>query len=216
MKTLVYIDGFNFYYACYKGWTKQRYARYKWLNLRKLCETIFPDDEIALIKYFTARTGNSPDDPDQGNRQNAFLRALATLDDFEIVLGRFAIAKREAVLAHPVLGLEARQIVKVKQEKRSDVALTTSLLLDAFRGNFEQAVIITNDTDFVDPIRAVRDEFGLRIGVVSPDEKVGRSLQDAATFSRVLDKGLLAVCQFPDRLQDNRGYWITKPEAWRM
>jgi hypothetical protein len=56
VKTCVYVDGFNLYYGAVRRTT------YKWLNIRDLCERLFPRNEIARIRYFTAIVNGTPDD----------------------------------------------------------------------------------------------------------------------------------------------------------
>ena len=55
--TNFYIDGFNLYYRALRG------TPYKWLDLRRLAETLFPGDDIRRICYFTARFDARPEDP---------------------------------------------------------------------------------------------------------------------------------------------------------
>ncbi len=69
MKTYVYVDGFNLYYGAVKD------TPYQWLNINALCQHLLPKNDIAKIKYFTARVTGRPDDPDQPTRQQTFLRA---------------------------------------------------------------------------------------------------------------------------------------------
>ena len=83
MKTIVYIDGFNLYYGAVKG------TPYKWLNLLALCKFLLPKNEIIRIKYFTALVTARPNDPDQPNRQQLYLRALRTIPGLEIIYGHF-------------------------------------------------------------------------------------------------------------------------------
>ena len=47
--TNLYIDGFNLYYRALKD------TPFRWLNLHKLAETLFPEDTIHRVCYFTAR-----------------------------------------------------------------------------------------------------------------------------------------------------------------
>ena len=47
--TNVYIDGFNLYYRALKD------NPFRWLDLRRLAETLFPQDAINRVCYFTAR-----------------------------------------------------------------------------------------------------------------------------------------------------------------
>jgi hypothetical protein len=68
----VYIDGFNLYYGCLEG------TACRWLDLEALCRRLFPRDTIHRIRYFTAIVSARPSDPQQPQRQQAYLRALNT------------------------------------------------------------------------------------------------------------------------------------------
>jgi hypothetical protein len=83
MRTCVYVDGFNLYYGAVKG------TPYKWLDIDKMCRLLLPRHQIIGIKYFTARVSGRPADPGQPTRQQAFLRALATISHLEIIYGHF-------------------------------------------------------------------------------------------------------------------------------
>ena len=103
------------------------------------------------------------------------------------------------------------------QEKGSDVNLATYLLLDAFRDDFDLALVITYDTDLIEPIRVVRKVFGKTVGVVNPHilpkPMNNLKLSSEADFYRVLKRSALARCQFPDTLVDAHGTF-SKPRAW--
>lgn len=214
MKTIAYIDGFNLYYSLFDGHTNMGDRRYKWMNLCTLCDLLLPEAEVVQVRYFTAMAKNSIEDPQQSARQSAYLRALGTLPRLSITLGKFSKAKRQVMLVRPPEGVPARQTAYVRQEKGTDVALACSLLMDAMSDAFEQAVLITNDSDYLLPIQLVREHFGKRIGVVSPDITVSRQMKEYADFGRVLDRGLLARCQFPTVVIDADGRQIHRPPTW--
>jgi len=48
------------------------------------------------------------------------------------------------------------------KEKGSDVNLATYLLMDGFKREYEMAVVISNDSDLVEPIKLVTSERGLK------------------------------------------------------
>ena len=73
----------------------------------------------------------------------------------------------------------------------------------------------TNDSDFVDPIRIVRERFDRRVVVISPDAMVGKQLAKVASFARPLDRDLLARCQLPDAVADAAGRAISRLVEWR-
>ena len=209
MKTNIYIDGFNLYYRALRD------TPFKWLDLRKLAEELFPGDTINRVCYFTARLDARADNPAQPQRQQAYLRALATLPGLEIHYGVFRSGVIRRPLAQEIPGMPAYVLVRNSEEKGSDVNLATRLLVDGFNGEYEQAVVVSNDGDFAGAMRYVRDSLGLRVTLVNPDPKNAspRELADAATYIKRLWKSHLRRSQFPNTLADEVGV-ITKPSAW--
>ena len=209
MITNLYIDGFNLYYRALKD------TPYRWLDLRRLAETLFPQDSINRVSYFTARLDARPGNPSQGQRQQAYLRALATLTGFDAYYGVFRSGVKRRPLAEPVTGLPPYVLVRDSEEKGSDVNLATRLLVDGFNGEYEQAVVVSNDADFAGAMRYVRDDLGLRVTLVNPDPRNSspRELAEAATYVKRLWKSHLRRSLFPDTLRDQVGV-ITKPTKW--
>lgn len=216
MRIAAYVDGFSVYNSCFKGPTKAAFAPYKWLDYRALLQAVFPEDDVVLVRVFTAIAPHAPGDQDQPTRHNTYVRALRCQPRTEVYVGRFQKSKREAVLLRPPDGVDAAQTVSIYQEKQSDVALASYLLLDAFDGVFERAVILTNDSDFLPPIRLVRERFGREVVVVSPGTTLSGDLRKAVDHGQVLDKGLLAVCQLPNPVLDGDGREIFKPRRWHV
>jgi uncharacterized LabA/DUF88 family protein len=82
MRTYVYVDGFNLYYAI-------RNTRYKWLNLRLLAKNVLPADlSILKVKYYTARVSGAGA-PDKPRKQQLYLNALKTVPEVETYFGNF-------------------------------------------------------------------------------------------------------------------------------
>ena len=117
----------------------------------------------------------------------------------------------------PITGLPRTVEVWNTEEKGTDVNLASYLLMDGVDGEYEQAVVISNDADLALPISMVRDKLKFPIGIVnpnlSPKSYTPKELTDAATFVRRLRESTLRKCQFPPELQDSTGT-ITKPVAW--
>ena len=209
MNTNLYIDGFNLYYRALKD------TPFRWLDLRKLGETLFPQDSICRVCYFTALLDARPDNPNQPRRQLVYLRALATLPSFEAHFGAFRSGTKRRPLAEPVPGLPSHVLVRDSEEKGSDVNLATRLLVDGFNGKYEQAVVVSNDADFAGAMRYARDDLGLRVTLVTSDSRNAspRELASAATYVKRLWNSHLRRSQLPDTLTDAVGT-ITKPAAW--
>ena len=209
MKTNVYVDGFNLYYRALRD------TPFRWLDLRKLAEVLFPQDTINQVCYFTALLSARPNDPGQPRRQLVYLRALATLPNLEVYYGTFRSRTKLRPLANPVAGMPGVVQVRDSEEKGSDVNLVTRLLVDGFNGRYEQAVVVSNDSDFASALHYVRESLQLRVTVVNPDRnnKTHKDLRAAATYVKRLWKSHLRQSQFPHELADAHGR-IRKPPSW--
>ncbi len=207
--TNFYIDGLNLYYRALRS------TPYKWLDLRQLASTLFPDDHIRRICYFTALFDARPEDPNQPERHRTYLRALETIPGFEAHYGVIRPRTKIRRLAEPIPGLPEYVRIQDSEEKGTDVNLATRLLVDGFSGNYQQAVVVSNDSDLASPMRYVRDELGLKLTVVNPDNQnhTHRDLVDAATYVKRLRRSHLRRSQFPPEVFDEQGR-ITKPVLW--
>ena len=205
MLVRVYIDGFNLFYGALKN------TPYKWLDVEKMCSFLFPQDTISKVKYFTAPIRVRPNDTDldKPNRQQIYLRALRTINDLEVIEGNF--------LTHVVTMKNAKtsgftEVIKT-EEKGTDVNIASHLINDAHNASFELAVVVSNDSDLVEPIRIVVDELGLPVIVVSPYANNSIQLKNTASSVRRIRSGVLSASQFPSTLVDNVGRF-TKPPVW--
>lgn len=206
MKTNVYVDGFNLYYGAV------RHTAYKWLDIHKLCCLLLPQNEIHRVRYFTALVQNTPNDPTKAQRQQTFIRALETLPNLSVHYGSFLSSKVKMPLVHPTTTSHNALVVRM-EEKGSDVNLASLLLADAFRGDFEVAAVLSNDSDLVLPIKIVSTELHLPVGILNPHKRFAVELMKVATFRKQIRKGALKASQFPQTLTDANGT-ITKPAAW--
>jgi uncharacterized LabA/DUF88 family protein len=209
MQTNVYIDGFNLYYGSIKGTSN------KWLDLAKFCDAMLePRNAVNRIRYFTAWVTPWPEDPQQLQRQQAYVRALETIPNLTVHHGHHLPSTTRMRLANPPRrGPRTVEVIKT-EEKGSDVNLATYLLLDGFRRDYEMAVVVSNDSDLLEPIKVVRKQFRLKVGVISPHQNVSWALKKSATFyKQIEDPNMLRGCQFPPTLSDANGT-ITKPSSW--
>jgi hypothetical protein len=211
----VYIDGFNLYRRLLEGQPQD-----KWLDVEQLAERVLSEFDVVAVRYFTAIIKPLPGkDPRSPQRQQAYVRALRTLPRTTIFEGKFRIDTR-VMPVHPVelLGDGKAKTAKVKktEEKGSDVALASMLLLDAMHAIADCFVVLSNDSDLVMPIRMVKADLGRQIGVLSPVEEKRASNElkqlDLDLFRRVPVQ-LLAECQLPDAIRDEHGT-VRRPPEW--
>ena len=206
MTTNYYIDGFNFYYGAVRG------TSYKWLDFSALFQQLFPNNTIGRIRYFTAPVKAREPDLEQPLRQQAYLRALGTLPSLSIHQGHF-LTRRDRM---PLVSDPSQRVqVWRTEEKESDVNLATYLLLDAFDDEYDTAILVSNDSDFVHPVEVVRKRFQKKVGILNPQQRgISWALRNAADFyKQPIRPGVLASSQFPPTLTDRHGT-TSKPQSW--
>jgi len=212
-KTIAYIDGYNLYYGLLKG------TKFKWLDMVALVKGMLrADHELVKVRYFTAPVRTYPHDAPAIERQNAYLQALSACPLIETTLGFYsknptllpAYEARCKTCDVPTNGL--LRVVKL-EEKRSDVNIATSMLMDAFTGRAESFVLVSGDTDFIGPVTIVRKDFKKNVIVLNPHTRHS-DLERFASYYKDIPRDLPARCQLPEVVPLPNGRSIHRPPAW--
>lgn len=207
MRVFVYVDGFNLYYRALRG------TPYRWLNLDLLAKRLVrPADTISLVRYFTARVKARAGDPEAPRRQQIYLSALGTVSNVEFHFGNFLTKTKRRPLADvPTRFVE----ILDTEEKGSDVNLAVHLVNDAWSNHFDVALVLSQDTDLIEPMRIVSQGVGKPVGLVWLDgRRPDRNMASAASFVRHVSTADLAASQFPAQVPRNNGSPIQKPTGW--
>lgn len=205
----VYVDGFNLYNGLLKG------TDHRWLDLIALFDNVFPSYDVRLVRYFTANLKGraSPDDPGVVTRQQTYLRALATRSRLQIHRGHFEVRAGRYRRRRPQPGEPLMVDVWRPEEKGSDVNLATYLVRDAFRGEADVYVVVSNDSDLEEPIRIVASELGKRVFLVFPHGFETRDLMRCGHERVVwIGSGKLAASQLPNPVIVGRTPLFRPPE----
>jgi uncharacterized LabA/DUF88 family protein len=233
-KACVYIDGFNLFYGALKG------GKYKWLDLEKLCKFYYPKYDIIKINYFTALVKERKDNKESPINQQIYLRALQTLPSFRKTLGSFQenivrrplISKNKKGIRQKILvsfyDLFDRKmtladddnypkpqyvLIRKTEEKGSDVNLGISLVSDAYKNEFDVAIVVSNDSDLSGALRIVKNELGKTVEILNPYPKTNKKLQKASSNIKYIFSKVLPKFQFTDELTDKIGKF-NKPKSW--
>ena len=208
VRTLVYVDGFNFYYGALKD------SSLKWLDLLLLFQRVLPQHlDVRQIKYFTARISGTPQDQSKPVRQSVYIRALqAFRPEVSVYFGRFQSHAVHMPLEHPSPGRRTVRVIKT-EEKGSDVNLAVHLLNDAWLDAYECAVIVSNDSDLAEAMSLVKEHHGAKqLGLVTPrSSSWSQQLRKHADFVRQIRTGALRDSQLPDPIPGTK---IRKPVGW--
>lgn len=224
MRTIVYIDGFNFYYG------RLKITSYKWLDLFKLFDeqligTIAPESELLTVKFFTAdikakfsRLGKTSE-----TAQKIYHNALlAYTGNVEIIKGYYSV-ERSKPLRYKTPPDKSDTVEAWKlEEKQTDVNMALSLYHDVVTNSCDQVVICTNDTDLVPALKLIKEHHEhIKIGSIIPRPKLSsrpasQSIVDLSDWSRrYITDSELAVCQLPDTVLKPNGRGVyRKPDHW--
>jgi len=218
MRTKVFVDGYNLYYGLLRG------TRLKWLDLVALFEryVLHPSPNLLEVRYYTAPVlAKMCDSAESARRQRIYLQALRTLYPMrlQIVEGRMAATKPFLRLVSPIN--ETPEIDRVQvydfTEKKTDVNLACDMLNGALKGEFEQVVVCSNDSDLEAAFASIRKYHPqIRLGLVAPIARaearyIASDLKQYAHWSKILSKSHIAQSQLPERIP---GLGIRRPDAW--
>ena len=206
MRTIVYIDGFNFYYGAVKG------TSFKWLDLQALCRALLaPHHQLVGIKYFTAKVSGRGD-PQRPQRQETYLRAIrAHIPLLSVHHGHFLTHAVSMPLAQPLNGRRTATVYKT-EEKESDVNLAVHMVNDAWADACDCTVLLSNDSDLAEALRVCK-ERGKMIGLLCPTRAAHPSaeLMKHADFVKRIRARVIENSQLPNPIP---GTSIHKPIAW--
>jgi len=196
----IYIDGFNVYYAL----QQPTYRKYKWLNYRKLAESVVgKNNRITGIFYFTAIVRWKPDN---ARRHKIYIRALRWAG-VDTIQGRFL---EKQVRCH-----KCNQFYKTHEEKRTDVNIAMKIFCDAIDNLYDKALIVSADSDLMPSILAVRKYAPEKsIGIMFPIGRSNNDLIRETDFRIKMSQQLLQSCQFPEQIKIGNTI-INRPDSWR-
>ncbi len=165
---------------------------------------------------------NGSQDAASPGRQKLYLAALGTLPEVSVRLGRFRTHPVFMPLVTPASGGSATGQVHKTEEKGSDVNLATYLLLDGMDEVYDEALVISDDSDLIEPIHHANARFG-PVHVISPRGPIqtpkGPQLpfgmaNAGASWTQLRVADLLAA-QLPSPLTLVSGRTIHRPPGWR-
>ena len=92
--------------------------------------------------------------------------------------------------------------------------IAAHMVNDGYKGLYQVAILVSNDSDLVEPVKIVRNDLKLPVGVLNPFVKTPSfDLRKYATFVKPIRAGVLSASQFPSTLKDSNGTFY-KPATW--
>lgn len=101
----------------------------------------------------------------------------------------------------------------LQEQESACVNLAVDLLFDCVQGLYECAIIVSNDSDLLAPIRIVRSTYRKIVGWANPHSNPSVELAKNTDFHIRFTEIALQKCQLPEMIQIGRTT-IRKPATW--
>jgi hypothetical protein len=209
---VAYIDGFNLYFGL-----KRKYGRRDlWLDVVELIRQVRPDDQVVVVRYFTAVVKG---EPTAAANQINYIEALqwhcgSTIDVQRgwfkpRRMGPCAVCKRHYECACP-------RRFRSFEEKETDVALGAAMVGDAAAGVGDISLLVSADSDFAPAVRVVKRLAPHRLvflamppGNLRPHNR----FEDVGHFS--INESTLRRSQLPESVPDPTASRLRqRPPKW--
>ncbi len=161
-RVIIFIDGSNFYYSLKKNFLTTK------IDIKKFLYFIAFKTQLISIKYYNAPL-NQKDDEDDYKKQQRFFEYLKTIPLLDIYLGRLEKSPDNH-----------------KTEKAVDVKIAIDLLVNGFKNNYDVAILISNDADFIPAIKEVQ-AIGKKVYNVSFKKTKSYHLNKVCNYTLKID-----------------------------
>ena len=162
----------------------------KWLDLREIAERLLPnrrDYRVVRIYYVSAK---KPDDVERSERHQQYINALK-YREVECELGHFVT---EVVVCNGC-GRKWND----DHEKESDINLALAVLDDAHRNVFDEAYIITANSDQAATARMMRRRFPDKrlVAVMPPGMEPSKAIKTHTAYRQTLTTAMIEEAHYP-------------------
>jgi len=173
-KISIYIDGSNFYFSIKKTFNCK-------IDIEKFCKKLVSDNDLISINYYISPLEQFSN-PGMYAEQQSFFEKIKKIEKLKIIFGRLEKRKRDGEVYYI--------------EKASDVNLALDLVLDAQKGIYEKAYLISNDGDFSGAVKSAIS-FGKEVIYVAIGNKksISHHLKKFASQTFYITEGFIQDCK---------------------
>ena len=132
---MVFIDGSNLYHSLKSFFNRTD------LDIGKFCQKLLNKRRLIRIYYYNARVGIR-EEPERHRDQQKFFTGITDIPYCELRLGRLVYNNWPNSSPY---------------EKGVDILLATDMITHSFKNNYNAAILVAGDNDFVGALQAVKD-----------------------------------------------------------
>jgi uncharacterized LabA/DUF88 family protein len=171
-RVMIFIDGSNMYHSL-----KYHYKRTN-IDIGKFCQKILGKRRLVRTYYYNAQVGYK-EEPERYKRQQRFFADVTAVPYTELRLGRLVYINWPNTPPY---------------EKGVDIQLATDMITHSFKNNYDVAVLVAGDNDFVGALQSVKDN-GKNVEVaLFGKERTSMQLRNVADRVITIDGRLLRGC----------------------
>ncbi|MDP3880043.1 MAG: NYN domain-containing protein [Dehalococcoidales bacterium] len=171
-RVMIFIDGSNLYHSL------KAYFHRTDIDIGKFAMKLLGKRRLIRIYYYNARVGQK-EEPERYRNQKAFFDSVSAIPYCELRLGRLVYMNWPNAPPY---------------EKGVDIQLTTDLLTHSFKNNYDEAILVAGDSDYVGALQAVKDN-GKNVEVaLFGKERTSRPLREVADKVITIDGRFLRGC----------------------
>ncbi len=172
-RVMIFIDGSNMYHSL------KAYFKRTDIDLGCFCKKLVDRRRLIRIYYYNAIVGKVQE-PERFKDQQKFFNSVASIPYMELRLGRLVYTSGWPNTP--------------PYEKGVDVQLATDMITHGFKNNYDVAVLVAGDNDFVGALQAIKDN-GKNVEVaLFGKEHTSRYLRDVADRVIPIDGRMLRGC----------------------
>ena len=171
-KVMIFIDGSNMYHSL-----KSFFKRTD-MDIGKFCNKLLDKRQLVRTYYYNAKVGLK-EEPERYKDQQKFFAGVAAIPYTELRLGRLVYNNWPSAPPY---------------EKGVDIQLATDMITHSFKNNYDVAVLVAGDSDYVGALQAVKDN-GKNVEVaLFGKERTSMQLRKVADRVITVDGRLLKGC----------------------
>ena len=134
-RVMIFIDGSNLYHSL------KNFFKRTDIDMGKFGQKLLGKRRLIRIYYYNAKVGRK-EEPERYKHQQDFFAGVAAIPYTELRLGRLVYNNWPSVPPY---------------EKGVDIQLATDMITHSYKNNYDVAVLVAGDNDFVGALQAVKD-----------------------------------------------------------
>ncbi len=171
-RVMIFIDGSNLYHSL------KNFFKRADLDIGKLSNKLLGKRRLVRVYYYNARVGLK-EEPERYHDQQKFFASVNAIPYSELRLGRLVYFNWPNSPPY---------------EKGVDIQLATDMITHSFKGNYDVAVLVAGDNDYVGALQSVKDN-GKHVEVaLFGKEQTSRQLRAVADRVITINARFLKGC----------------------